>query len=148
MHKLYKQRPQQLKRQNWKKDPQCRRCPDALQNTFNPTRHSDPRKTTSELSLDLQLQQHASRFISNAHCKLHIPTPTCLQKKGNFQSDLTPRDTGINGGYSHLANFASRNLAKPQPVDSLTVKAVDQSIIKSIASKNMGGNSMGSKPSS
>ena len=71
-----------------------------------------------------------------------------IEEASGFKSDLTPRERGIDEGYSHLADFASRNLTNAKPADSLTVKAVDQSIIKSIASKNIAGNSLGSKPSS
>jgi hypothetical protein len=71
---------------------------------------------------------------------------TSIDETSGFKSDLTPRDRLINQGY--MAGFASRNLTNAKPTDSLTIKAVDQSIIKSIATKNSGGNSMGSKPSS
>ena len=39
---------------NWKNDLQCRRGPNALQNTLSPTSHSYQRKTTNKPSLNLQ----------------------------------------------------------------------------------------------
>jgi hypothetical protein len=77
-----------------------------------------------------------------------IRMDTSIGETSGFKSDLTPRDRGIGEGYTPIAGFASRNQAKAKQSDSLTMNAVDQSVIKSITSKNLGGNSIGSKPSS
>ena len=41
-----------------------------------------------------------------------IRMDTSIGETSGFKSDLTPRDRGIGDGYTHMAGFASRNLAK------------------------------------